>query len=328
MKNLYLILFLIAFQATKAQVLWSDDFDGYTVGALNTNLTGQTPGQGGWYVETLNLDSNAIVTPETGKGNVLVLKRIDQNAGYSQIILQQVSGILDNLWKNRTMGNNILKYEYEIYGSGSFNEGPRGGILNQGTVLIDLKYSSLKNLLKGIYFKSIGSSEVNFKKYNTTTFPSNTWIKVEMFIDYNTKNVFFYLPTLNLQGYGTFSHNLEPESISFSIYALDTLSVVKLDNMKISAIPTLPSYLNVDEFLTSKFNIFPNPTTDIVTITNTENIGIEQIEVYDINGKNIKSHNYRNQNEIQLNISDLAADTYVFHIKTNQGTAVKKVIKK
>jgi len=328
MKNLYIILFLIAFQSTNAQVLWSDDFDGYAVGTLNTNLNGQTPGQGGWYVESLNLDSNAVVTPEAGKGNVLVLKRTDQNSGYSQIILQQLSGMLDNLWKNRTVGNNILKYEYEIYGSGSFNEGPKGGILHQNVVLIDLKYSSFHNHLKGIYFKSIGNSEVNLKKYNATTFPSDAWIKVEMFIDYNTKNVFFYLPTLNLQGYGTFSHNLGPESISFSIYALNSLSIVKIDNMKISAIPTLPSYLSVDEFFTSKFNVFPNPATDIVMITNNENIVVEQIEIYDINGKNIKSQNYSNQNEIQFNISDLALGTYMIHIKTNHGTAVKKVVKK
>ena len=328
MKNIYIILFLITFQSPNAQVLWSDDFDGYTVGTLNTNLTGQTPGQGGWYVETLNLDSNAFVTPETGKGNVLVLKRTDQNSGYSQIILQQVPGILYNLWKNRIVGNNILKYEYEIYGSGSFNEGPKGGVLHQNEVLIDLKYSSLHNHLIGRYFKSPRNSEVNLKKYNTSTFPSDAWIKVEMFIDYNTNNVFFYLQTLNLQGYGTFSHNLEPESISFSIYALNSLSIVKIDNMKISAIPTLPSYLNVDEFLGSKFNVFPNPATDVVTITNKENIGVQQIEIYDINGKSVKSQNYDHENEIQLNISDLASGTYMLHVKTNQGTAVKKLVKK
>ena len=117
----------------------------------------------------------------------------------------------------------------------------------------------------------------------------------------------------NMTVHGSFAGSPNPPQIS-----------IKMDNMKISAIPTLPSYLNVDEFLTSKFNVFPNPASDFVTITNNENIGVEEIEVYDINGKNIKSQNYSNQNEIQLNISDLAAGTYIFHIKTNQCIAVEK----
>jgi hypothetical protein len=32
-----------------AQVLWSDDFDSYTTGALSNDPTEQTSGQGGWY---------------------------------------------------------------------------------------------------------------------------------------------------------------------------------------------------------------------------------------------------------------------------------------
>lgn len=43
--------------------------------------------------------------------------------------------------------------------------------------------------------------------------------------------------------------------------------------------------------------------------------------------KNVRLQNYNNEKEMQLNISDLATGTYMLHVKTNQGTVVKKVIK-
>src|SRR5690554_528700 len=105
--------------------------------------------------------------------------------------------------------------------------------------------------------------------------------------------------------------------------------VNKYDNIKITALNAVPPYvLNAENFLAQKFNVFPNPVTDIVTITNNENIGIEQIEVLDINGKTIKSLNYNKENEVQLNLGDFASGMYLLHIKTNEGTAVKKVVKK
>lgn len=176
----------------------------------------------------------------------------------------------------------------------------------------------------------------DFYQYNcyfdkVTALYNNNWIKVEIFIDYSTNTFYQYIP-----GY---SYRVDKrvnigEPYKLTIlggykFSLNTNQIlIKMDNMKISAIGSLPTYLNVEEFLASKFNVFPNPATDVITITNSENIGVEQIEVYDINGKTVKSQNYNNENEIQLNISDLAVGTYMFHVKTNLGTAVKKVVKK
>src|SRR5690554_1162499 len=106
-------------------------------------------------------------------------------------------------------------------------------------------------------------------------------------------------------------------------------AVVKLDNIKLSALQTLPSHLvSIRDFVSSKFNVFPNPVTDVVTITNSENIGVEQIEVFDISGKTVKSLHFNNENEVQLHLGDFASGTYLLHIQTNEGMAVKKVVKK
>src|SRR5690554_6300951 len=62
-------LLLSAAMPLNAQVLWSDDFESYPTGALSNDPTGQTPGQGGWYVKENN--SELRVISESGRGNVL-----------------------------------------------------------------------------------------------------------------------------------------------------------------------------------------------------------------------------------------------------------------
>jgi len=66
----------------------------------------------------------------------------------------------------------------------------------------------------------------------------------------------------------------------------------------------------------------------VVTITNNENIVLEQVAIYDINGKTTKTQTFNKENEVQLNIGNLAASIYMVHLKTAEGTAVKKLVKK
>jgi len=105
----------------------------------------------------------------------------------------------------------------------------------------------------------------------------------------------------------------------------------RYDNIKITALKSVPPEviaLSVDAILSEKFNVFPNPATNVVTITNSDNIGVEQIEIFDSSGKKVQSQNFSKENEVQLNLGDFASGTYLLHIKTNEGTAIEKVIKK
>ena|SRR5690554_5570047 len=101
-----------------AQVLFEEDFNSYPAGHLNTDYTGTTTGQGGWLVDRDNT-ATAMVTPEAGKGNVLT---ITNNLAFHKFVrIRQDDGIIDALWNNRTAGNNVAKFEFEIYGSGFFD---------------------------------------------------------------------------------------------------------------------------------------------------------------------------------------------------------------
>ena len=105
------------------------------------------------------------------------------------------------------------------------------------------------------------------------------------------------------------------------------IRIIKLDDFTISAINTLPK-LNTIEYISEKFNVYPNPATNIVNITNSENLSVKQVEIYDTTGKLINTHNFNNEAEIQLNIETLTSGTYLLHLHTDEGTAVKKLIKK
>ena len=105
----------------------------------------------------------------------------------------------------------------------------------------------------------------------------------------------------------------------------------KYDNIKITALKVVPPNivsLGKNYLLAEQFNIFPNPATNIVNITNNENVSIKQVEIYDLAGKLINTQNFNSEAEIQLNVENLTSGSYLLHLKTNQGTAIKKLIKK
>src|SRR5690606_30888433 len=103
------LFLLFAVPAVNAQVLFSEDFDSYSAGHLNTDYTGTTTGQGGWVVSRDPTSTTTVmITPETGKGNVATITSTDA------VSFWQDSGIIDVLWNNRMAGNNILKVEYEL----------------------------------------------------------------------------------------------------------------------------------------------------------------------------------------------------------------------
>jgi|GEM_PF-2975046 len=80
-----------------------------------------------------------------------------------------------------------------------------------------------------------------------------------------------------------------------------------------------------NEFLESNIKCYPNPTNDIVHIS-TKNETINQINVYDITGRLLKSQNGNNENEI-ISIQELPSAMYVLEVKTDKESRTTKIIK-
>lgn len=314
------ILIFLTLTSANAQVLFSDDFDSYNLGPFSTNTKG-------WNVSS---NYNAVrIFPEPGRGKVLAWGwntmplTFYGNAGCAQ------NDFLKEFDK-RDPGNDILKLEFDFY-SRDFTGVPA-----------ELFQSSVGLSSSDYYFRcrinanesAIDSSITNPGNYKIAY--NHSWIKVEMYFVYlentDTWEVHTYIPVL---GYWSFESGKTLTSlglyIGFSVYKANQSpsgTLIKYDNIKVSAIPNLPAFVNLNEWLSSKFNIYPNPVTNVVNISNSENMLVNQVTVYDISGKQLITQTFNTEKEIQVNVENLPSGTFILHLETNQGIAVKKLVKK
>ena len=79
--------------------------------------------------------------------------------------------------------------------------------------------------------------------------------------------------------------------------------------------------LSSDTFVLENFNIYPNPTTEILNIELDNNLTLEKVLVYDTAGKLVKE-----TTEKTINVSAFTKGMYNVQVVTNQGKATKKVI--
>lgn len=83
--------------------------------------------------------------------------------------------------------------------------------------------------------------------------------------------------------------------------------------------------LSQPEFDFSSFNIYPNPTTDVLQIDYDLNkFQIKKLQLFSIDGKKLKEFS----NTSALNINFLSAGNYILKIETNKGSFSKLIIKK
>lgn len=314
------ILILLTLIPVNAQVFFSEDFESYNLGTFTSNSKG-------WDVS--GVYNSVRIVSEPGRGKVLAWGwntmplTFYGNAGCAQ------NDFLKEFDK-RNPGNDILKIEFDFY-SRDFTGTPA-----------EFFQSSVGLSSSDYYFRcrvnanesAIDSSITNPGNYKIAY--NHSWIKVEMYFVYlentDTWEVHTYIPVL---GYWSFESGKTLTSlglyIGFSVYKANQSPsgvLIKYDNIKISAIPNLPAFANVNEWISSKFNVYPNPATNVVNITNSENMQVQQITIYDINGKQLSTQVFNNETEIQLNVENLPSGTYILHLETNQGMAVKKLIKK
>ena len=83
----------------------------------------------------------------------------------------------------------------------------------------------------------------------------------------------------------------------------------------------LSSTLSSNDFVLSKFSLFPNPTKNQFTIQLHEGLELQKVNIYNSLGQFIKSTNYT-----IIKTSELSTGIYSVEIVTNQGKATKKIV--
>src|SRR5690554_4830645 len=306
---LYLTATFLTAHLAAAQVLYTEDFDNLTVGNVGTDITGQTPGQAGWYTlggggssgTTFITDADFQIVPENTKGNILTIKETPSTT--HDIGRNVYRSDIETIWNQRIPGNDILKLVFELY-TGSVTAGKKYSYIyftygsQQRYIFCNFVFDvTTKTLQLPVqYLKNNTALLSNGNKLNGNLdliFPPDTWITVELYIDYTGSKYYVSVPSLSHTVAFDFVFPMiltdpvnEEDPVNGTpqrLYFLSNLlknanSVIKYDNINISATNVTPT-VSVNTFTSGKFNLYPNPVTDIVTITNSENIAIEEIKI-------------------------------------------------
>src|SRR5690606_38454798 len=114
MKNILFTIGLALLSiGTQAQVLYNETFDNFTLGDLSSS--NWQPGQDGWYISFGSPNSSAAnfqIENEPNKGKVLTI--ISAPVG-DQGAQRAFKKGFELIWNQRTQGNNVLKFEYELF---------------------------------------------------------------------------------------------------------------------------------------------------------------------------------------------------------------------
>src|SRR5690554_1471248 len=342
---LYLTTAFLTAHLAAAQVLYTEDFDNLTVGNIGTDITGTIPGQGGWLTfgsSVTSLNTWFRIETETNRGKVATLKApVYPNATGNTALIKKV----DHFIKSRSQGNNVIAIEADVYvGPQITYKIPRRESFLSFGVRVTTNNNIPRHYLAYVTFH-LEKGTLNFRSFTgqsgslgfSDTFIYNSWMTFRIYLDYDNKKAYFNSPTLNIYNLEVDFLNLSTlpnlfddftfdEIILATAVTNDTQVTYKLDNIKITALNKVP--LNISEFLNEKIQVFPNPASNIVHITNSIDVTIEEINIYDVTGKLIKTEKTASTENMVLNIEDLTSGSYLIHIKTSQGTAVKKMIKK
>lgn len=344
-KKLFYSIFtlLLVVNLTNAQQFIDEDFDNYSIGDLSNDLSGTTPGQGNWLtsVQIGGAFSDFQIKKENGKGNIFQINTpITPSTQANNTAKFAWKHLPAGTWQNRIPGNDILRVEFEFYTGNSKGIGTLAYHRNvtytaNGTIIAGFQYETETGRFRGMTRLIIqGVPDLKFILFgpNQTDLylKPDTWVKVYYQIDFANDLVYFEIPSENISG-SVPTVNLKndvPDQIYFGGYMLQGNQEVPIqyDNYKVSAVKS--ASLGTNRILTTEFNIFPNPVNDIMTITNNENVFIEKIIIFDINSRLVSSKNFDNQLEVQIDLSKVESGIYLMHITTNQGTVIKKVIKK
>ena len=350
-KYLLVLISVLSFNCMYSQVLYTENFDNHSVGYLGTNTTGTIPGQWGWFTYSQNTQSNSFFTivNETGRGKVLDISTgLTSNEAFD-VFKTNLSPLINN----RNAGNEVLMFEIDYYTGSKHATNTAGNFSRIAITGIDgnvLTAPTATNLAGFVFHKTSGGlilhPSVGVNGANFTSLPFNTWVKFVFYLDYTNRKVYFEISNINKVFVTDFLKNetstnliqdFPPNSILLSAGVWSGINEPQIytrnryDNIKITALNVVPPEvvnLSVTEQLAAKFNLYPNPATNVVNISNSENMVVQQVTIYDIAGKQLSTQSFNNDAEIQLNVENLASGTYLLYLQTKEGIAVKKLVKK
>ena len=137
-------------------------------------------------------------------------------------------------------------------------------------------------------------------------------------------------------GHGFYVSEAETELLSATVqrygYATLVLTDTLSSNTGCDSIVTLNLLVqrknteNIDSPLSpSHVNVYPNPTTSMVTI---EATGLRRVELYDNEGRRLQYYTASDDNSMTVNVSSYPTGVYYLRVHSSEGVTIQKLIKK
>lgn len=111
-------------------------------------------------------------------------------------------------------------------------------------------------------------------------------------------------------GFRYYVTNGGPDGANSNIVGIDTFSVDRT--------------LSTDDFFKNNFAVYPNPTRDVLNVSNVNSLEITDATITDINGRIVKEFR---SSIASINVSDLNAGIYFLKINTLEGLGTTKIVK-
>ncbi|APG66202.1 hypothetical protein LPB136_12830 [Tenacibaculum todarodis] len=89
----------------------------------------------------------------------------------------------------------------------------------------------------------------------------------------------------------------------------------------------ISNVLNVDNntLSTKGIMIYPNPTEGLITIENSSNTPLKEVQIIGLNGRLLKSYDFSSENK-ELNLDYLSSGIYILKINTSKSSISKKIL--
>ncbi|MBW2963022.1 T9SS type A sorting domain-containing protein [Mesonia aestuariivivens] len=95
----------------------------------------------------------------------------------------------------------------------------------------------------------------------------------------------------------------------------------------------IPDYLDTEvalftnTFLQANFSIYPNPTSGVINFRLDNNLDIDSVKIYAINGKIVKTFSEKElKNNNQINVSELLSGVYFLQLQSKKSEVTRKLI--
>lgn len=343
-------MFAFALSAN-AQVLQSENFNTLNLGVVSDDLTGDTVGQNDWNVfatngadptTTNNTTANSVEIVTTGNNTTQGLK-IETSNGNKGSRFMWKDG-LDVAWAARTAGNNIIQLEFDFF------TGPQSSSLTQNGVNIYGADGTSTRILAGFVYVPSTRELTGIAYLNNNGTPgtfliglgpdantdiildNNTWYRLG--VAYNTTNsqITWSGPGFDNVGIATqfLTGPFPPIEVDFVSVTPNTntaAATLTFDNYEVVATDVVALLSSENNFATSNFSIYPNPTSDVINV-NAGNLLINAVQISDLNGRIVKNIGTESISNIQIDVQDLNSGIYLMSVFTNEGVGTSKIVKK